>query len=367
MRINIEREELLKSLTPVAGVVERRQTLPILSNIFLKFDGKTLTLTGTDLEVEVTTKLLVSDGDKGEVTIPARKLLDICRALPAHAKIEIKQGKERITIKSGNSRFTLLTLPTTDFPNIEAARWEQTLMLPQRLLKELLEKTHFCMAQQDVRYYLNGLLLELSKPDHLQAIATDGHRLALGRTTLSAGIAGEKQIIIPRKGVQEIIRFLEDNDETAEVQLNNNHLRINLKELTFTSKLIDGRFPDYNKVIPATHTKQIILPREQLRETLSRVAILSSDKYRGARINLSPGLMKVTAHNPEQEEAEEELPVAYQGEALEIGFNINYLIEAVVALGGAEVEVGLTDPNSSCTLSAPGDKKYLYIVMPMRL
>ncbi|HLQ26741.1 MAG TPA: DNA polymerase III subunit beta [Acidiferrobacterales bacterium] len=367
MRINIEREELLKPLALVAGVVERRQTLPVLSNALLRFDGKTLTLTGTDLEVEVITRLFTSDGEQGEITIPARKLLDICRALPPHAKIEIKQGKEKVAIKSGNSRFTLLTLPTADFPNIETVRWEQTFVLPQKLLKELLEKTHFCMAQQDVRYYLNGLLLELLAPNQLWAVATDGHRLALGKTTLDAGINGEKQIIIPRKGVQEIIRFLEDTNETAEVQLSSNHLRINLKELTFTSKLIDGRFPDYNKVIPAAHTKQIILSREQLHETLSRVAILSNDKYRGAQINLSAGAMKITAHNPEQEEAEEELAITYRGENLEIGFNINYLIEAVTALGGEAVEVGLTDPNSSCTLSTPGDKKYLYIVMPMRL
>src|SRR5216684_3666409 len=207
MRINIEREELLKPLALVAGVVERRQTLPVLSNALLRFDGKTLTLTGTDLEVEVITRLFTSDGEQGEITIPARKLLDICRALPPHAKIEIKQGKEKVAIKSGNSRFTLLTLPTADFPNIETVRWEQTFVLPQKLLKELLEKTHFCMAQQDVRYYLNGLLLELDG-QLLRAVATDGHRLALCETALAAKAKTSQQVIVPRKGVLELQRVL---------------------------------------------------------------------------------------------------------------------------------------------------------------
>lgn len=366
MHIQIQREDLLKPLTQVAGAADRRQTLPILSNVLLKFVDKALVLIGTDLEIEVVARQPSSRGENGAITVPARKLLEICRALPPEAKIEIRQEKDKTVIKSGRSRFTLLTLPAADFPNLETTTWDETLRLPQKDLKTLLEKTHFCMALQDVRYYLNGLLLDLSG-NQLRAVATDGHRLAISELTLGQPVHKDRQIIVPRKGVQELTRFLEEDAHEAEIQLANNHLRANLQDLTFTCKLIDGRFPDYSRVIPEHHPKHIRVPREALRSLLGRVSILANEKYRGVRFHLKPGSLTVIAHNPEQEEAQEELPTEYQGDEVEIGFNANYISDAVAAIGSEEIEIGLTDSNSSCTLNAPGETRDRYVVMPMRL
>lgn len=365
MNISITREVLINPLGIVAGVVEKRQTLPILSNILLRHDGDSLEITGTDLEVEITAHIPCK-GNAGEITIPARKLLDICRALPMDAEIEIGKDKEKILVKSGKSRFRLLTMPANEFPGIETQQWQQSIKLPQRELKWLLEKTMFCMAQQDVRYYLNGLLIELG-PKKIRAVATDGHRLSLAEYDVSSSFEKEKQIIIPRKGVHEMTRFLDNSDEMVEIQIGTNHLRTKVNGITFTTKLIDGRFPDYNRVIPQNQTKQVLAKRDILRETLNRVAILSNEKYRGVRFGLSDGLLTITAHNPEQEEAQEELAVKYKGEGLEIGFNVNYISEAAAALDSDEVELEVSDPSSSCLLKTPGNTKHLYVVMPMRL
>jgi DNA polymerase-3 subunit beta len=365
MQITIQRDELIKPLGIVAGVVERRQTLPILSNILFRFDGKGLSITGTDLEVEISAHISCK-GTAGEMTLPARKLYDICRALPNEATIEIRLDKDKAVIKSGKSRFRLLTMPAAEFPAIETAQWEQTISIPQKQLRRLLEKTMFCMAQQDVRYYLNGLLLEMSN-GKIRTVATDGHRLSLAEEDVSLSISNEKQVILPRKGVQEMIRFLDDSDEPVEIKVGANHLRSVLKDLTFTTKLIDGRFPDYTKVIPASQSKKVMVRRDVFRETLNRVAILSNEKYRGVRFGLGNGLMTITAHNPEQEEAQEEMAVNYKGEDMEIGFNVNYISEAAAALDAEEIEFGLNDSNSSCLLRVPGNTKQIYVVMPMRL
>jgi DNA polymerase III subunit beta len=366
MHITVKREDLLKPLGIVAGVVERRQTLPILSNILLRYNGKELALTGTDLEVEISVRLPAKGGDSGEMTVPARKLHDICRALPAESLIEISLEKEKALIKSGKSRFRLLTMPASEFPAIETAQWDTKFTLPQNRLRWLLEKTMFCMAQQDVRYYLNGLLFEASE-QKLRAVATDGHRLSLAEVDISYSINVEKHVILPRKGVQEMTRFLDDSDAEVQLQIGANHMRVTLKELTFTSKLIDGRFPDYNRVIPASQSKRVMVQRTTFRETLNRAAILSNEKYRGVRFGLAEGLMTITAHNPEQEEAQEEFSIDYSGENMEIGFNVNYISEAVGALDNEEIEFCLNDPNSSCLLRVPGNAKHLYVVMPMRL
>lgn len=366
MHITVKREELLKPLGIVAGVVERRQTLPILSNIMLRYNGKELALTGTDLEVEISAQISCKGGENGEMTVPARKLHDICRALPNEAMIDIRLEKEKALIKSGKSRFRLLTIPASEFPAIETAQWDTKFSLPQSKLRWLLEKTMFCMAQQDVRYYLNGLLFEVSG-QQLRAVATDGHRLSLAEVDISDSISGEKHVILPRKGVQEMIRFLDDSDASVQLQIGANHMRATLKDLTFTSKLIDGRFPDYNRVIPATQSKKLKVLRAPFRETLNRAAILSNEKYRGVRFGLASGLMTITAHNPEQEEAQEEVAVDYNGEGMEIGFNVNYISEAVGALDNEDIEFCLNDPNSSCLLRVPGNTKHLYVVMPMRL
>lgn len=365
MMITVRREELFKPLGAVVGVVERRHALPILANVLLRFDAGELMLTATDLEVELRINVRGVSGEPGELTVPARKLYDICRALPADAKLDVRLEREKAVVKSGRSRFTLTTLPASEFPSLEATQWQDALSLPQAALKRLLERAAFCMAQQDVRYYLNGLLVELS-PQRLRAVATDGHRLAMADAAVNYS-GNERQVIIPRKGVQEMLRLLADDEASVELRFGANHVQCALPGVVLTSKLIDGRFPDYHRVIPAKHTRTVRVDREGFREVLSRVAILANEKYRGVRVSIANGQLKLTAHNPEQEEAQEELSAEYQGEPLEIGFNVNYLIEAANALGGATVDLGLTDADSSGTLRAPDDSQQLYVVMPMRL
>lgn len=364
MHITVKREHLIKPLGVVAGVVERRQTLPILSNLLIRSTGKLITLTGTDLEVEVSATVNGS-GTEGEMTLPARKLHEICRALPADAEVSISLDKDKALVRSGKSRFKLLTMPVTEFPAIETASWNSSFSIPQKDLRWLLEKTMFCMAHQDVRYYLNGLLVEITG-DLLRMVATDGHRLSLAETSIKSQ-TGTNQVILPRKGVMEIAGFLENSDENAEVSLGSNHLRVAMEGIVFITKLIDGRFPDYSKVVPKNQGKQILVERDPFRETLGRVSILSNEKYRGVRFGLSSGAITITAHNPEQEEAQEELPINYKGEELEIGFNVNYINEAIGAVSSTQVEIGLNDPNSSCLIREPGKNNYLYVVMPMRL
>lgn len=366
MEISISRDDLIKPLGQAAGVVERRQTLPILAYVLVRQQKGQLTLTGTDLEVEVTVGIKVEKGSGGEMTVPARKLLDICRGLPVDSAIKISLKGEKAVVRSGKSRFTLITMPTGDFPAIEASEWGETFEISQKALKTLLETTQFCMAHQDVRYYLNGLLIELDGKT-LRAVATDGHRMAMSEINLAENGGTNRQIIVPRKGVLELTRFLEDNDEPAKISLGTNHIRVQLSGLTFTSKLVDGRFPDYNKVIPANQGKELLIDRQSFRDALSRAAILSNEKYRGVRLTLSDGRLTITAHNPEQEEAEEEMAVDYSGDEMEIGFNVNYMIEAAGALDTEQVKLGLNDPNSSCTLVTPDSSGALYVIMPMRL
>lgn len=366
MQISIKREALIKPLNQVAGIVERRQTLPILSNLLVQCEEGKIKLTGTDLEVEVITYAPAEIKNAGETTLPARKLLDICRALPDEANISITLEGDKALIRSGKSRFTLLTMVPGEFPNLETSEWDLGIELPQKVLKGLFERTQFCMAQQDVRYYLNGLLLEF-EAQRLRAVGTDGHRMAMSDVKLESDSGQNRQVIVPRKGINELVRFLEDTDEKVGLQIGTNHIRATLPSMVFTSKLIDGRFPDYNKVIPANQTKMVEIDRDSFKDALHRAAILSNEKYRGIRFSVEAGLMKITAHNPEQEEAEEELAVGYNGDTVEIGFNSNYMMDAVNALAGPKVEMGLTDGNSSGTLRAPGDEQTKYVIMPMRL
>ena len=366
MQISINREQIIKPLSQVAGIVERRQTLPVLSNLLIKSDGKTASLTGTDLEIEVVSHVDVSDSQQGEVTIPARKLLDICRALPQDAGIDIKLDGDKAIVRSGKSRFSLLTLPAKEFPNLETTGWEFNLEIPQNAFKALLERTQFCMAQQDVRYYLNGLLLEFSGK-LLKAVGTDGHRLGISEITLNQDCGESKQLIVPKKGVHELIRFMDDTADLAKIGINANHIQVELNGLTVTSKLIDGRFPDYHKVIPVSQSKHITIDKNAFKDALNRTSILSNEKYRGIRITVAKNLMTVSAHNPDQEEASEEVAIRYDGDEMEIGFNSNYVIDAVSALVGQEIIVGLNDTNSSGVLSIPGDNTTKYVVMPMRL
>lgn len=367
MIINIQREQLLKPLQIVSSVVERRQSSPILSNLLVNLKGSQLALTGTDLEVEMVAKLeLMGSSEEGEVTLPARKLLDICKTLPDGAQIEITIGDDKALVKSGRSRFSLATLPAAEFPNLEPLEEPFEFAMTQKALKHLIDKTQFSMAQQDVRYYLNGLMLELQS-GKLLAVATDGHRLALSETEAEIAVDETRQIIVPRKGVQELARLIEDSDSIVKVQVGKNHIKVELPDVIFTSKLIDGKFPDYQQVIPPSGQIVIKCDRNLLHQAFTRTSVLSNEKYRGMRLSMEDNLIRATVHNPEQEEAEEELEVDYSGDQFEIGFNVSYLLEALNAVDSEEVNVHLTDANHSCLIQGEGENDSKYVVMPMRL
>ena len=366
MKFEILRDTLLGPIQAVVGVVERRQTMPILANLLLSVTDRKLSVTATDMEVELVAETEVSGADQGEVTVPARKLLEICKALPEGAGVSVTLDKERLVLRSGRSRFSLATLPAADFPAVEDIRVQRSFSLLQKQLRSLINKTAFSMAQQDVRYYLNGLLLETTDKQ-LRAVATDGHRLALCDLESDLGDMPAQQVILPRKGVLELLRLLGESDESAKLELGSNHIRVHLPGLRFTSKLIDGRFPEYDRVVPKGGDKIVTVDRQGLREALSRAAILSNEKYRGIRLNLNDGQLRIQAHNPEQEEAEDEVEVEYQGAELEIGFNVSYLLDALAALNSEKVILTMTDSNSSCLIQEPGKEDCRYVVMPMRL
>lgn len=365
MKFSIQREALLKPLQAVIGVVERRQTLPVLGNVLINAGKKTVKFTATDLEVELQAQVNLPVTESGDITLPARKLLDICRTLPDEAQIDLSVSKDRCVVSSGKSRFTLSTLPAGEFPVVDKVRSAVRLTLPQRELHELIERTAFAMAQQDVRYYLNGLMLEPAD-GLLRAVATDGHRLAMCTLPVEGSSSGE-QVIVPRKGVQELHRLLADSDSQAQVDIGSNHIRITTDELRFTSKLIDGRFPDYQRVIPKNADKRLLVDRELLRQALTRTSILSNEKYRGIRLDLSENNIKIQAHNPEQEEAIEELDATYTQEDLVVGFNVTYILDVLNVLDSSDVSVQLSDPNSSALINQPGVDDCHYVVMPMRL
>ena len=365
MKFSATREALLKPLQAVIGVVERRQTMPILANLLLVVKDGQLSITATDLEVELVANVVVDADADGEITVPGRKLLDICRALPDEAEIAILLTGDKLAVRSGRSKFSLTTLPASEFPTVEDISSSEAVEVPQATLVKLFEKTHFSMAQQDVRYYLNGLLIETGKKV-LRAVATDGHRLALCEVALENAAAPEQQVIVPRKGVLELQRLL-SGEGSVELELGSNHIRAQLDGIRFTSKLIDGRFPEYERVIPAEADNELVADREAFRGALQRTAILSNEKYRGIRLIIRDNGVVLQAHNPEQEEAEEELEVNYKGEDIEIGFNVNYLLDALGAIESDEVTLSIVDGNSSCLLREPGKHDCKYVVMPMRL
>ncbi len=365
MKFSATREQFLTPLQSVIGVVERRQTMPVLSNVLIAVRNDQLSITGTDLEVELVASSSVTVQQPGEITVPGRKLLDICRALPEDTKIAFSTEGDRVTLRGGKSRFTLSSLPATEFPVVEEINEQQALTISQGELRRLIDKTQFSMAQQDVRYYLNGLLLE-TDGKLLRAVATDGHRLALCEATLESKAKTNQQVILPRKGVLELQRIL-GGDGTVELSIGSNHVRAQIGDVRFTSKLIDGRFPEYGRVIPANPGRMVEADRDALRQALQRTAILSNEKYRGIRLNLKQDLITIQAHNPEQEEAEDQLEVSYSGDPIEIGFNVNYLLDALGAVDSDKVIVALTDGNSSCIVREPGTPSARYIVMPMRL
>jgi len=366
MQFSIQREVLLKPLQQVIGVVERRQTLPVLSNLLVIANAGRVSFTGTDLEVEMVANVEAQDVQNGEVTIPARKLFDICRALPDGSKVQFKLSGDRMTVSSARSRFTLATLAASEFPVIDNIELVERVRLPKATLKELMDRTAFAMANQDVRYYLNGMLLDL-REKALRCVATDGHRLALAETEIESGSATARQIIIPRKGVVELQGLFESGDGDVDLEFGRNHLRVRHNDVIFTSKLIDGRFPDYEAVIPIGADKEVQLARDALRGALQRAAILSNEKYRGVKLDVSANKLRIVAHNPEQEEAVEEVEARTGVSELSVGFNVNYLLDAINALQGEEVTLCLRDANSSCLLRAPASDRSRHVIMPLRL
>lgn len=364
MKFSADRETLLVALQAVSGVIERRQTMPILANLLLVITDGRLAITATDLEVELVTNVNVTATKEGRITIAGRKLLDICRSLPEATTLVFSQDGDRVTVKASRSRFVLATQPAGDFPVIDELQQQQKLTISQADLRWLLDKTHFSMAQQDVRYYLNGMLLE-TDGKMLRTVATDGHRLALCEVELASKISGQ-QVIVPRKGVLEMQRLL-GTEGDVQITIGSNHIRAHIGDVRFTSKLIDGRFPEYGRVIPAAPPRTVVADREALRAALQRTAILANEKYRGIRLALKKNQLTLQAHNPEQEEAEEQVEVNYRGDDLEVGFNVSYLLDAIAAIDGNEVELGVTDGNSSCLVRSPGASSNRYVVMPMRL
>lgn len=371
MEFSIERESLLRPLQAVQGVVERRQALPVLSNVLLSVREGRLSVTGTDLEIELHADVEVEDGKDGEITVSARKLLDICRRLAAQSKVKFTVDGERAVLSSGRARYTLATLPAADFPTFDNLQSDLVLDLEQADFKRLMELTQFAMAQQDVRYYLNGLLLEIT-PDRIRAVTTDGHRLAVAdKQGEVPGVDAQRTMILPRKAVIELLRLLGGSEERLKLSVASNGIKAELPGVSFTSKLIEGKFPDYERVIPVADKsdKRLTVTRDELHAKLAGVATLTNDKYRAVRVQLESGTLKLTANNAEQEEAKDELPVEYEGEALEIGFNVTYLMDALAALPTDDARLYLTDNTSSC-LVMPGESakdSCQYVVMPMRL
>jgi len=366
MKFSAARETLLEPLQAVIGVVERRQTMPVLANILINAGEKTgLFVTATDLEVELVASVDVNVEKGGEITVPGRKLLDICRALPEGAAVNFSLAGDKVTVRSGRSRFTLSTLPASEFPTVDDIKSQQRVSLPQAQLRRLIEKTQFSMANQDVRYYLNGLLLEVAGAI-VRSVATDGHRLALCELTIDGVDSTPQQVILPRKGVLELQRLIGDDGDCT-LEIGTNHLRVALGGIRLTSKLIDGRFPDYERVIPKESDAPMLADRVQLADGLNRIRILANEKYKGVRVELKPGSVTVQAHNPEQEEAEEEIEVQYDGAEMEIGFNVEYLIAALRALDAEAVRLEFRDAASSCLIQDPERRDCKYVVMPMRL
>jgi DNA polymerase-3 subunit beta len=367
MKFKIQREKLLRLLQLVTGVVERRQTLPVLANLLVKAVGNKLEITGTDLEVELVAECEAEIEQEGEATLPARKLADIWRSLGEGAEVTVAIEGDRAVVRSGRSRFTLATLPAADFPKVPGGEADVSLEVSQAAVRGLIDEVGFAMAQQDVRYFLNGMLLEVTD-HHLRAVATDGHRLAMSTAESSnPGVAKRVQAIVPRKGVLELGRLLDGESETIELQLGGNHLRVQTGPFTLTTKLVDGQFPDYEKVVPSDGSRYLIGDRETLRHAFQRASILSNEKYRGVRLIINDEQLTIQANNPEQEEAEEIVAVEFSGDEMEIGFNVTYLLDVLGVLQTENVRLSVSDANSSALIEGMGNESAVYVVMPMRL
>lgn len=364
--IKAQRDSVLRPLQTVAGIVEKRTTLPILSNVLIQQDGSAVSFTGTDIEMQVRTSAGIGAGSAANATtVSARKLIDILRSL-TDGEVGIDLDNNRLRIKSGKSRFTLQTLAANDFPTVAvSAQATAEVTLARRELRHLLQMVHFAMAQQDIRFYLNGLLLVLGATG-MRAVATDGHRLAYASLD-SVTSNANAEVIVPRKTVIELLRLLDDSDEPATVQVLGHQLRVAFGEIEILTKLVEGKFPDYQRVIPSGYTKRVAIDREQFSQALARASILTNEKFKGVRLTLAPSVLKIQSNNAEQEEASEDLDIEYDGDGLEIGFNVSYLLDVLANLKAEIVVIEFGDSNSSALVTLPGDESFKYVIMPMRI
>src|ERR1700712_5771956 len=366
-------EKVLTALQAVAGIVERRHTLPILAKVLIRKTGENIELTTSDLEIQVRTHAeLGGDGGNFATTVGARKLIDILRSMPADQIVTLTANANKLTLQGGKSRFTLQTLPSDDFPLVqEAADFGPAFSVPQKVLKGLINQVHFAMAVHDIRYYLNGILF-VAEGKNLTLVATDGHRLALAQATLETEIP-KQEVILPRKTVLELQRLLRDEKEGTdeksmiEMRFAGNQAKFSFSGMEFVTKLVEGKFPDYNRVIPKNHKNAITLGRVPFLASLQRAAILTSEKFKGVRVNIEPGTLRIASSNAEQEEAKEELEIDYNGDAIEIGFNVTYLIDALSNMSVEMIKLELQDTNSSALITVPEQAGFKYVVMPMRI
>ncbi len=360
-------DKVLGVLQSVSGIVERRHTLPILANVLIRKTGNQVQLTTSDLEIQIRTTVEM-DGDSGNftTTVGARKLIDILRTMPADQTVSLESSQAKLILKGGKSRFTLQTLPAEDFPLVqEAASFGPVFSVPQKTLKDLLNQVSFAMAVHDIRYYLNGILF-VAEGKQLSLVATDGHRLAFANATLDVEVP-RQEVILPRKTVLEMQRLLSDAEGAIEMQFASNQAKFSFGGMEFVTKLVEGKFPDYNRVIPKNHKNHVTLGRAPLLASLQRTAILTSEKFKGVRLNIEPGTLRVASNNAEQEEAVDELDIDYGGDAIEIGFNVTYLIDALGNMEQEMVKLELADANSSALITIPENATFKYVVMPMRI
>ena len=366
MQLSITREDLLKPLRQVIGAVERQQTIPALGHLLLAAEEDGLTFTATDLEIELVAKLNIALEEEGSTTVPARKLLEICQTLPIESKISISTAEGKVKVQSGRSRFSLASLPVEDFPRIHEVALDEQVTLTQGAFRGLINRSSFAMAQQDVRYYLNGLLLEID-PEQTRTVATDGHRLALSQIAHSAEVEEARRIIVPRKGIQELQRLLVEEEAPITLSLGKNHVQVRMTGLQLTSKLIEGRFPEYQRVLPEQEGDLARMDKALFKQALGRVSILCNEKFKGVRLILDSDSLVIQAHNPEQEQAEDEIEIQYSGEKHEVGFNVQYLLDVLNALETEAVDFYIRDGNSSVLILPAEEADSRYVVMPMRL
>ena len=366
--VQTTRDALLKPLSIVAGIVERRHTLPILANILMRKEANKVSFIATDLEVQITTHADFGVGAESEaITVAARKLVDILRALPGTGDVKLALNSNKLQVQTGKSRFALQTLAASEFPTVaQPEKWDVSLTLPQKTLRHLLNMVYFAMAQQDIRYYLNGMLL-VFEPGRVRAVATDGHRLAHCATEAD-GIAERQEVIVPRKTVLEMQRLLDDSDAPVTIDVAPGQIRFRFGDVELVSKLVEGKFPDFTRVIPTTYTRHFMVNREALQGSLQRAAILTTDKFKGVRLQLADNQLKISSSNAEQEEAQEEIDIDYAHEPLDVGFNVSYLLDILANVKAEEVKWSvMPDQNASALITLPDDDQFKYVVMPMRI